>query len=213
MVTLVSYFFKLPFFSDVKFQVRQVGNIQLYTVQCVLVINLFNEKIFVLLWFWYMILAVFTIASFFYWLILLSIPCFSRWFVSQNLELSELKFDPDTRSKEVQRFISGYLHLDGIFVLRMVTLHAGVIFGTDLTLALWNSFYGIEEKLSEGRTSIEDRKDNMNNYLRQRKKSKKKSLDADPDSVTAFFPLTPESREEESSSDESRQDMPAPTMV
>lgn len=34
-----------------------------------------------------------------------------------------------------------------MFVLRMVSSHAGVIFGSDLVLALWNSFYVIEEKV------------------------------------------------------------------
>uniref|UniRef100_A0A914RI43 Innexin n=1 Tax=Parascaris equorum TaxID=6256 RepID=A0A914RI43_PAREQ len=77
--------------------VRQVGNIQRYSVQCVLVINMFNEKIFVLLWFWFMILTVCTIFSFLYWFILLTFPCFSRWFISHSLELSEMKFDPDNK--------------------------------------------------------------------------------------------------------------------
>ncbi len=59
-----------------------------------MVINIFNEKIFILLWFWYMILLVATVFSFGYWFIVMLIPPFSRWFVSQNLELSEMPFDP-----------------------------------------------------------------------------------------------------------------------
>ena len=44
-------------------QVRQVANIQRYSVQCVLVINIFNEKIFIFLWFWYMAMMVATMVS------------------------------------------------------------------------------------------------------------------------------------------------------
>ncbi|MCP9264473.1 Innexin [Dirofilaria immitis] len=109
-----------PRVSVCDFTVRQVGNIQRYSVQCVLVINMFNEKIFVFLWF----------------------------------------------CKEVDRFVRSYLRCDGLFVLRMVEIHAGVLFVTDLILSLWNAFYEVEEKLSESRESMDDCKENASNtYL------------------------------------------------
>lgn len=78
-------------------QIWQVGNILRYSAQCVLVINMFNEKIFIFLWFWYMLLVTCTLLSFAYWLITLTVPCFNRWFISQSLELSDMKFDPESK--------------------------------------------------------------------------------------------------------------------
>ncbi|VDN07521.1 unnamed protein product [Thelazia callipaeda] len=155
-----------PRVSLCDFTVRQVGNIQRYSVQCVLVINMFNEKIFVFLWFWYLFLVICTFLSLFYWTTVLTLPCFGRWFISQCLELSEIKFDPDAKVLEVDRFVRSYLRYDGIFVLRMVEIHAGVIFNTDLVLSLWNAFYEIEEKLSESRETNDDFNENVNNFIR-----------------------------------------------
>ncbi|EJD74138.1 hypothetical protein LOAG_18505 [Loa loa] len=204
-----------PRVSVCDFTVRQVGNIQRYSVQCVLVINMFNEKIFVFLWFWYLFLVLCTILSLIYWFIILTCPCFGRWFISQSLELSEMKFDPDTKAKEVDRFVGSYLRCDGLFVLRMVEIHAGVLFGTDLILSLWNAFYEIEEKLSESRGSMDDDKENASNlcradslpndvivkekFIRLRKPIKELKINAE--SNTVLLPLIPENPQNEKAED------------
>lgn len=36
---------------------------------------------------------------------------------------------------ELNQFVNKYLHLDGMFVLRMIANHAGVIFATDLVVS------------------------------------------------------------------------------
>lgn len=79
------------------FQIRQVANIQKYSVQCVLVINIFNEKIFILLWFWYITLAFCTICSLAYWSTIIMLSNFGKNFVKANLELSDLEVDSKSK--------------------------------------------------------------------------------------------------------------------
>ncbi len=48
--------------------VRRLGNLQRYTMQCVLPINLFNETVFLIVWFWIVGVTIGTILTLFSWL-------------------------------------------------------------------------------------------------------------------------------------------------
>ncbi|PAV80098.1 hypothetical protein WR25_11846 isoform A [Diploscapter pachys] len=126
------------------FEVRVLGNTQRHSVQCVLVINIFNEKIFILIWLWFTLLFVASTLDMFYWF---SISMFHRdrfRFVLRHLELTS---DPDKpelfrkeKRKQVEHFLRTYLKVDGVMVLRMIALHAGVMFCTEITDALWKRY-------------------------------------------------------------------------
>lgn len=64
------------------------SNVQNHTVQCVLMVNLFNEKVFLFLWFWYLILMCLTALSFIYWAVVLMTPFFARTYVVRHLKLA-----------------------------------------------------------------------------------------------------------------------------
>uniref|UniRef100_A0A912N1K6 Innexin n=2 Tax=Trichostrongylidae TaxID=6315 RepID=A0A912N1K6_HAECO len=126
------------------FEVRVLGNNQRHSVQCVLVINIFNEKIFILIWLWFTLLFVASTLDMLYWF---SISMFHRdrfRFVLRHLELTS---DPDKpelfrkeKRKQVEHFLRTYLKVDGVLVLRMIALHAGVMFCTEITDALWKRY-------------------------------------------------------------------------
>ncbi|CAD5231881.1 unnamed protein product [Bursaphelenchus xylophilus] len=126
------------------FEVRVLGNNQRHSVQCVLVINIFNEKIFILLWLWFSILFVLATLDGLYWF---SISLFHRdrfRFVLRHLELTS---DPDRpelfrkeNRKQVEHFLRTYLKVDGVLILRMIALHAGVMYCTEITDALWKRY-------------------------------------------------------------------------
>ncbi len=92
-----------------------------------------------------MVLGCLTLVGFCYWAMVLLIPAFHRWFIARHLELSEMNFERESSKKDVERFVKSYMKSDGMFVLRMITAHTGIIFGTELTVSLWKSFYGVED--------------------------------------------------------------------
>ncbi|EGT37620.1 hypothetical protein CAEBREN_03310 [Caenorhabditis brenneri] len=144
-----------PRVSLCDFDVRVMGNMQQHTIQCVLVINIFNEKIFILLWFWYLALLVFTLGSFLYWLIVSLWGHLNRRFIIRHLEMSDITFDSSEEEtyEKVRRFIDNYLKSDGVFVIRMMTLQSGVIFGTDLVQELWTNFHGSQPQLNRSNSA------------------------------------------------------------
>jgi hypothetical protein len=65
--------------------VRKLGNLHRYSVQCVLMINMFNEKIYLFLWWWFLFVTIITILNFIYWLVASSIGTFRKEFLERML--------------------------------------------------------------------------------------------------------------------------------
>ena len=61
--------FQQPRVRHVTLQVRRLGAVHRYSIQCVLPINLFNEKIYLFLWFWMVLVAAVTCISTLSWLL------------------------------------------------------------------------------------------------------------------------------------------------
>ncbi|PAV60769.1 hypothetical protein WR25_22104 [Diploscapter pachys] len=122
---------KFPRVTLCDFEIRVLGNVHRHTVQCVLVINMFTEKIFIFLWLWLVVLATITLLNLLFWLIALS-SCHCR----QNFVAKHL----DMESDQLGRFTDRFLRPDGVFLLQMIASHAGNLTCAKLTEALWMIF-------------------------------------------------------------------------
>jgi innexin len=88
-------------------------------------INMFNEKIYIFLWWWCFVIAVVTCASLIMWLYYSFVESSRQDFVVTHLRLnSKLK---SLKKRDVEDFTSEYLQKDGVFILRLIS--DGVSYG------------------------------------------------------------------------------------
>ena len=169
---------RFPRITMCYFKIRILGNLQRYTVQCALLINLYNEIIFIFIWFWFIMVTFVSAYSF----------CFFLWkavymrgkilFVEARIESGLVKRGDDTiygttrfntgvqdnyqdflkiRKEKVTRFVRYELKGDGVFLLRMVAWNSSGLIAVDLVTRLWDIYTG-KSKVPKDQ-SIEDEKD------------------------------------------------------
>jgi hypothetical protein len=82
------------------FDVRRLGNVHRYTVQCVIPLNLYNEKIYMFLWFWLIFVAVVSCLSFSVWLVRFLMRSDRRKFVINHLKMGDKVVDKSADLKK-----------------------------------------------------------------------------------------------------------------
>ncbi|KAI0979002.1 hypothetical protein GJ496_002979 [Pomphorhynchus laevis] len=115
---------------------------QPYTVQCVLPINLFNQQVFTLLWFWFATVAIFNLYSLLVW-IYRFLPYSQMRYISRRVSLIKSSSnlaatnDEDGSAKNCKNFVREYLKSDGVFIIRMLCTNAGDYVTTEIIHGLW----------------------------------------------------------------------------
>ncbi|VDO05672.1 unnamed protein product [Rodentolepis nana] len=117
------------------FEIRKLANSHRYTVQCVLPINMFNEKIFIFLWFWFILVSAVSISSFLYWSYKSSFRSNRIHFIRKFLKLRD-SLEPGEK-KRTYAFVDSYLRQDGVFILRLVAQNAGELVASEIVEKLW----------------------------------------------------------------------------
>uniref|UniRef100_A0A8R1HL30 Innexin n=2 Tax=Caenorhabditis japonica TaxID=281687 RepID=A0A8R1HL30_CAEJA len=122
---------KFPRVTLCDFEIRVLGNVHRHTVQCVLVINMLTEKIFIFLWLWLTVLAIVTALNLIFWFVALVSNTCRENFVAKHL---------DIQSDQISRFVHRFLRADGVFLLQMIASHSGNLMAAKVTEQLWLIF-------------------------------------------------------------------------
>ena len=132
---------RFPRVTMCDFYVRRLGNLQRYTVQCVLPINLFNEMIFLFLWFWMVFVAFSACLSVVRWFVRLAIKSDRVRYIKKHLALEkdQTEFQP-AGEKTVQNFVDEYLRPDGVFILRLCGHNTDAVTVSEFITALWKRY-------------------------------------------------------------------------
>ena len=125
------------------FQIRQLGNVHRHTVQCVLPINLFNEKIFIFLWFWFLFTTAATGLSLVRWFWVVGVRSRRIRYIRKHLKIMDrITGDSDRDRKLTLKFAEMYLKQDGILALKLVAKNSTELVVADIVASLWDNYKG-----------------------------------------------------------------------
>ncbi|KAL5109557.1 Innexin unc-9 [Taenia crassiceps] len=118
--------------------IRQLAGQVYVTAQCALPVNMLNERVYVFLWYWFLLGAVVTVTSVPLWLLRMTRRHGRTHFVKRYLHLNELCSSKDNIM--VQKFCHQFLRHDGIFLLRMMAINSGSTICSEVVQKLWSIY-------------------------------------------------------------------------
>jgi len=131
---------RFPRVTMCHFQVRNLeDNIHDYIVQCALPINLLNEKIFIIIWFWYLYVALASIFGVFLW-IWYALPFNRVSFLKKYLKLMDRYSRDKIDKKMFKTFGDHCLKQDVIIVLRLIGKNTNQVIMGEIISVLWDHF-------------------------------------------------------------------------
>ena len=126
------------------FNIRRLGNVHRYTVQCTLPINMYNEKIYMFLWFWFVFVAVVSSLDLLIWLVRYCLRSDKIKFLRNHLNFYKEKGSNEV--KNLDGFLDDYLRQDGIFLLRLIAHNTNNLTTTEIVGSIYEK-YNIWEKM------------------------------------------------------------------
>lgn len=101
--------------------------------------NVFNEKLFTIIWFWLVFLTIVNLKSVLLTIMHNSFNRFNYAFVANYLDLYAKK-ERFKRQVLAKRFIFDYLSADGVLILRLISENISDLLTNEVVNELWNEY-------------------------------------------------------------------------
>ncbi|CAM4866003.1 unnamed protein product [Rotaria socialis] len=132
---------RFPRVTMCDFEIRTMADhIHKHTIQCVLPVNLFNEKIFIFIWFWLVIVSILSSYGFIMCVWQQILPFNREHFLKKYLKIMNRITRETFDRKLFNTFSSKYLRHDGVLVLRLVAMNTNDVVMGEIMVALWDAF-------------------------------------------------------------------------
>jgi hypothetical protein len=123
---------------------KELGSEHVYTVQCILSFNLFNERIYAFLWFWIVAVVIpFTAIDLMRWLRRMFVYSsrFNYRFIKDRLRIYDtIRRDDPKEKRLIKLFCDHYVSTDGVFILRLIEHNSNAMVVSELIHEMWKHF-------------------------------------------------------------------------
>lgn len=136
---------RFPTVTFCDFDIRQITNVQKWTVQCSLPVNRFNEIYFLLDWTILFIMTAVNAVYFLYSLVFTILPyrgenCIKKYLEKNSFqEMGEIN-DPDNTWEKRNDFIHTYLKRDGVFLFWLIGNKVNEVVASEIATTLWRKY-------------------------------------------------------------------------
>ncbi|XP_052080716.1 innexin unc-7-like [Mytilus californianus] len=136
---------RFPIVTFCDFELRQMTNVQTWTVQCSLPINLFSEKIFIANWFLLVVMTIINAIYFLYNLVSTFLPYRAEVYVHKFLIVNGVhtgryQIIPEHLTESQTDFVHSYLRRDGVFLIWMLSNKVNHVVAGELVNELWKNY-------------------------------------------------------------------------
>jgi innexin len=131
------------------FNIRTLGNNNhTYSVQCVLPVNIYNEKLFIFIWFWLLVIMIISFFSLIMWVFTLSRTARCS-FIERFICIHSLTkcWNGKIDEKDLEKFVFSYLNQDYFFLLRIIYKNTNEMVTHELVSELWNLYISNESTI------------------------------------------------------------------